>query len=39
MREEIRGVVAARRCSDGAKNFQGGVIFSGAYFNPSNTTR
>jgi hypothetical protein len=39
MREEIRGVVAARRQSDGAKNFHRGVIFSDAYFNRPNVTR
>lgn len=36
---EIRGVIAARRYRDSIKSFQGGVIFSDAYFNPPSTNR
>jgi PPIC-type PPIASE domain len=39
VKEEIRGVIAAQRYRDSIKSFQGGVIFSDAYFNPSNATR
>jgi PPIC-type PPIASE domain len=39
VKEEIRGAIAAQRYRDSIKSFQGGVIFSDAYFNPSSATR
>jgi hypothetical protein len=39
VKEEIRGVIAGQRYRDSVKSFQGGVIFSDAYFNPPNATR
>ena len=38
VKEEIRAVIAAQRYSDSIKSFQGGVIFSDAYFNPPSAT-
>ena len=38
-KEEIRGIIAAQGYRDSIKSFQGGVIFSDAYFNPSSATR
>jgi hypothetical protein len=34
VKEEIRGELAAQRYRDSVKSFQGGAIFSDAYFNP-----
>jgi PPIC-type PPIASE domain len=39
VKEEIRATIAAQRYRDSLKSFQGGVIFSDAYFNPSSATR
>ena len=38
VKEEIRAVIAAQRYGDSIKSFQGGVIFSDAYFNPPSAT-
>jgi PPIC-type PPIASE domain len=37
-KEEIRGIIAAQGYRDSIKSFQGGVIFSDAYFNPPSAT-
>jgi hypothetical protein len=34
VKEEIRGVIAGQRYRDSVKSFQGGAVFSDAYFNP-----
>jgi PPIC-type PPIASE domain len=34
VKEEIRGDIAAQRYRDSVKSFQGGAVFSDAYFNP-----
>lgn len=34
VKEEIRGVIAGQRYRDSIKSFQGGAVFSDAYFNP-----
>lgn len=39
VKEEIRGIIAAQSYRDRIKSFQGGVIFSDAYFNPPSDTR
>ena len=39
VKEEIRGIIAAQSYRDSIKSFQGGVIFSDAYFNPPSATR
>jgi hypothetical protein len=34
VKEEVRGDIAAQRYRDSVKSFQGGAVFSDAYFNP-----
>ena len=34
VKEEIRGVIASQRYRDSVQGFQGGAVFSDAYFNP-----
>jgi hypothetical protein len=34
VKDEIRGVIAGQRYRDSVKSFQGGAVFSDAYFNP-----
>jgi hypothetical protein len=38
VKEEIRAIIAAQSYRDSIKSFQGGVIFSDAYFNPPSAT-
>jgi PPIC-type PPIASE domain len=39
VKEELRGELAAQRYRDGIKSFQGGAVFSDAYFNPPGAPR